>query len=98
MVDLLTSWFYSRLEEQRRALVVAGLEPLRAALAAGNWVDDLEAEPELRLLSRRQKLLLARYRAAPAKVTRELFEFADESRITDRLDVYPPEEFWVWTS
>jgi hypothetical protein len=98
VVDLLTSWFYSRLEEQRRALVVAGLEPLRAALAAGNWVDDVEAEPELRLLSRRQKLLLARYRAAPAKVTRELFEFADESRITDRLDVYPPEEFWVWTS
>jgi hypothetical protein len=96
LVTLLTSWFYSRDEDERTAIVEDGLTPLRDALITGDWLDAIASAPEMQHLSRRQSRLLARYRVAPVDLTRQLFEFDDDTWLPDRLDVYPVEEFWLW--
>jgi hypothetical protein len=95
IVELATLWFYGLSEARRLDAVQAGLGPIRDAIHSGGWVSAAEQSMEAPRLSRRQVALLAEYAKAPAQVGRALFEFDDDKDLVDRLDCYPPQEFWI---
>jgi hypothetical protein len=69
-----------------------GLRTLADTLQDSGWLDTISLPP----VSRRQIRLLERYRHAPKDTISELFEFQSGNDLVDRLDVYPPEEFWIF--
>jgi hypothetical protein len=91
LVELLTLWYYAQPEKARRQMFRKGLLPLATTLQGADWL----TATSLPQPSRRQLKSIERYRQHPKQTASELFEFEPNTDLTDRLDVFPTEEFWI---
>lgn len=95
VVDIASLWFERLSQEEQHAMVDAGLEPFCDAIKSGRCLTDVRTSESLPMLSRKQHALLQQYANSPEHIAKRLFEFTADGYLVDRLDVFPPEVFYV---